>query len=167
MIIKPVGDKQPQIAATAKIAETAALIGDVILEDGANIWYGAVLRGDIGRIVIGKNSNVQENASLHTETGGAIVLGENVTVGHGAILHGCTVGDGALIGMGAIVLDGAEIGVGALVGAGALVTGGTVVPPGTLCLGSPARVRRERTGDELAASLDNAQEYVHAAQEQL
>jgi carbonic anhydrase/acetyltransferase-like protein (isoleucine patch superfamily) len=167
MIIKQAQGKQPQLARGARVAENAVLVGDVTLEDGANIWYGAVLRGDIGRIVVGEGSNVQENACIHTEDGGECILGKNVTVGHGAILHGCTVCDGALIGMGAVILDGAVVGEGALVGAGALVTGGTVIPPGTLCLGSPAKPRRELTDEERAASLKNAVDYVDFAKKQL
>ncbi|MCL2023052.1 MAG: gamma carbonic anhydrase family protein [Oscillospiraceae bacterium] len=165
MIIKEANGQSPVIANTAKVAQGAALIGGVVLDDDSNVWYGAVLRADHGKIILGKNSNVQDNCVIHSERD--VVIGKNVTVGHGVILHGCTVGDGALIGMGATVLDGAVIGEGALVGAGALVTAGTVVPPKSLVLGSPAKVRRELTPEELGANLKNARDYVAAAKEQL
>lgn len=138
------------------IAQNATVVGDVVLEKDVNIWYGAVLRGDHGRITVGEGSNVQDNAVIHDET----TIGKYCTIGHSAIVHGCTIGDGCLIGMGAIVLGGAVLGDGCLVGAGALVTGKTVAPAGSMLLGSPAKVVKSMTPEELVASLKNAAEYV-------
>ncbi len=147
----------PIIDDSVYISENAAVIGNVTLKKGASIWFGASLRGDEGEIVIGENSNVQDNATLHN----SVVLGEGVTVGHNAIVHGCTVGDNSLIGMGATILDGAVIGKNCIIGAGALVTGGTVIPDGSLALGAPAKVKRELTDAEIEANAKNAEEYLH------
>ena len=138
------------------IAPNATIVGDVVLEKDANIWYGAVLRGDSGTITIGEGSNVQDNAVIHEKT----TIGKYCTVGHGAIVHGATIGDGCLIGMGAIVLGGAVLGEGCLVGAGALVTGKTNAPAGSILLGSPAKVEKSMTPEQLVANLKNAAHYV-------
>lgn len=145
------------------IASGAVVKGDVKLGDGANIWYNAVVRGDDNFIEIGENTNVQDNATLHVSEDAPLMIGNGVTIGHGAIMHGCTVGDNSLIGMGAIVLDHAVIGKDCLVGAGALVTSGTVVPDGSLILGSPAKVRRQLTPEEIQGNKDNALLYVKHA----
>ena len=142
------------------IARNATVVGDVKLGEGANIWYGAVLRGDSGCISIGKGSNVQDNAVLHEK----ITIGENCTIGHGAIVHGCTIGDNCLVGMGAIVLDGAVIGENCMIGAGALVTGKMNAPAGSLILGNPAKVVKELTPEQIEHSRQNAEEYVKKAQ---
>ena len=147
----------PIIDEDTYISETAAIVGNVKLEKGANIWFGAALRGDEAQITIGENSNVQDNATVH----GMVTVGRGVTVGHNAILHGCTVGDNSLIGMGATVLDGAVIGKNCIIGAGALVTGGTVIPDGSLALGAPAKVKRELVDAEIEANAKNAEEYLH------
>ena len=139
------------------ISETASVIGNVTLKKGASVWFGASLRGDEGEIVIGENSNVQDNATVHNRT----ILGKGVTVGHNAIIHGCTIGDNSLIGMGATILDGASIGKNCIVGAGALVTGGTVIPDGSLVLGAPAKIKRELSDAEIEANAKNAEEYLH------
>ncbi|EAQ11237.1 carbonic anhydrase/acetyltransferase-like protein (isoleucine patch superfamily) [Maritimibacter alkaliphilus HTCC2654] len=133
----------PTIHEDTWVAPDANLIGDVVLEEGASVWFGCTLRGDNERLTIGKGTNVQENCVFHTDMGFPLSLGENVTIGHKAMLHGCTVGDGSLIGMGATVLNGAKIGKGCLIGAGALVTEGKVIPDGTMVLGSPGKVVRE------------------------
>ncbi len=138
----------------------AAVNGDVTLSRGCSVWYNAVIRGDVSPVIIGENTNIQDNAVLHTSHDLPLVLGRGVTVGHGAILHSCTVEDNVLIGMGAIVLDGAVIGRDSIVGAGALVTKNTRVPPGSMVLGSPARVKRPLTEEEIAAIRENAREYV-------
>ena len=138
----------------------AVVNGDVTLSKGCSVWYNAVVRGDVSPIIIGEDTNIQDNAVLHTSHGMPLVLGRGVTVGHGAILHSCTVEDNVLIGMGAILLDGAVIGRNSIVGAGALVTKNTQVPPGSMVLGSPARVKRALTEEEIAAIRENAREYV-------
>lgn len=138
------------------IAENATVVGDVRLGDRVNVWYGAVLRGDSGAITLGEGTNVQDLCVLHEET----TLGKYCTVGHGAIVHGCTAGDNCTIGMGAIVLTGAVLGDNCMVGAGALVTGKTVAPAGSLLLGSPAKVVRQLTSEEIQHNLENARAYV-------
>lgn len=141
------------------MAPGAYAVGDVLLGENVNIWYGAVLRGDTGKITVGAGSNIQDNCVLHEET----TVGEDCTVGHGAILHGCTVGDRCLIGMGTIVLNGARLGRECMVGAGALVTGKTDAPDGSLLLGSPAKVVRPLTEEERQNLLEDAKVYVEKA----
>ena len=160
MILKEWKGKLPQIAEDAFIAEDAVLIGDVHVASGASIWYGCILRADTGRIVIGEGSNVQDGTIMHCDKGYDVVVGRGVTIGHGAIVHGCTIGDRTLIGMGAVILNGAVIGSDCVIGAGALVTGKSVIPDGSMVLGSPAVVRRPVTEEEKAASLRNARHYV-------
>lgn len=143
------------------IAPNATVVGDVVLGEHVNIWYGAVLRGDNGTITVGEGTNIQDNAVLHDRT----VLGKYCTVGHGAIVHGCTVGDGCTLGMGCIVLSGAVLGDNCLVGAGALVTGKTNAPAGSLLLGSPAKILRPLTPEEIAHQKENAEHYIRLAEE--
>lgn len=157
--------KKPVVAENVFLAENAVVIGDVTLEKGANIWYGAVLRGDENSIVIGENSNVQDNATVHVAKAHPVVLGKNVTVGHNAIVHGCTVGDGTMIGMGACVLNGAVIGKGCLIGAGALIKEGAVIPDGSLCVGVPAKIVRELDEEGKKKILANAAMYVSLGKE--
>ncbi len=152
--------KQPVLGHGVYLAKTAVVLGDVTLGDHASVWYGAVLRGDINRIVVGANSNIQDNAVVHLADDFPCLIGEWVTVGHSAIVHACTVGDECLIGMGATILDGAEIGAQSIVGANALVTGGTKVPPGSLVLGSPAKVVRALKPEERAGLKWWAEKYV-------
>lgn len=136
------------------------LIGNVELEAEASVWYGSVIRGDGDLISIGERSNLQDGTIVHADPGRPVRLGRGVTVGHRAVLHGCTIADDVLIGMGAIVLNHAEIGTGSLIGAGALITEGMVVPPGSLVLGAPGRVRREITAEERSRIASNAETYV-------
>jgi carbonic anhydrase/acetyltransferase-like protein (isoleucine patch superfamily) len=151
MIVRAYGGKEPRFGARVFIAENAAIIGDVELADDVSIWYGVVLRGDIFHIRIGARSNVQDNCVFHVEAGSdAAILGEQVTVGHAAVVHGCTIDDGALVGIGARVLSGAHVGERALIGAGAVVREGMQVPPKTLVVGVPGQIKRELTNDELA-----------------
>jgi len=142
MGIYHLGSLVPAIHPTAFVAPSADIIGDVTLGEESSIWYGAVLRGDINRIEIGRGSNVQDNAVVHLADDYPANIGDWVTVGHGAIVHACEIGDEVLIGMGSIILDGAVIGARSLVGAGAVVTPGTIIPPGSMVLGTPARVVR-------------------------
>ena len=144
------------------IAPNATVVGDVTLHQDANIWYNAVLRGDSGAIVIGEGTNVQDHCVIHEKT----TIGKHCTIGHSAIVHGCTIGDGTVIGMGAIVLTGAVLGDGCLVGAGALVTGKTVAPAGSMLLGSPAKVVKELTPEQIKTQIHDAQHYVELAKEQ-
>ena len=138
------------------IAPNATVVGDVVLGKDVSIWYGAVIRGDNGQITLGEGTNIQDNAVVHDPT----KIGKYCTIGHGAIVHGCTIGDGCLIGMGAIILGGAELGDGCLVGAGSVVTGKTIAPAGSMLLGNPAKFVRNLTPEELVANLKNAAHYV-------
>ena len=150
----------PRIHPRAFVAPGATVVGAVTLEDSASVWFGAVLRGDINRIVVGPRSNIQDGAVVHLDDDYPAVVGELVTVGHKAILHACTVADEVLVGMNAVVLDGAEIGARSIIGANALVTGGTRVPPGSLVLGSPAKIVRSLTRAEQARIKKWAEKYV-------
>ena len=156
-----------KIHPTAYIAPGAVVLGDVTVGEDVGIWYNAVVRGDRGPIVIGRGSNIQDNAMVHLDDPYPVMIGENVTVGHGAIVHGCTVGDNSLIGMGAILMNGAHIGKNCIVAAGALVTQHADIPDGSLVMGSPAKVKRAVTEEELAGSLRNAARYVEEAREAL
>jgi carbonic anhydrase/acetyltransferase-like protein (isoleucine patch superfamily) len=153
----------PRVDPTAFVAPTATVIGDVTLEAGSSVWYGAALRGDINRIVVGSRSNIQDQAVIHLADDYPALIGELVTVGHGAIVHACTIADEVLIGMGAIVLDGAEIGARSIIGANALITGGTKIPSGSLAMGSPAKVVRRLTPDEQKSIARWALKYVENA----
>lgn len=149
----------PQVAPDAWVAPDAQLIGRVVLEDMASVWWAAVLRGDNEEIRIGRGSNVQDGCVFHTDPGFPLRIGADVTVGHKAILHGCTIHDGALIGMGATILNGAVIGEGALIGAGALVAEGKEIPPGALVMGAPGRVVRQLDAAAIARLRDSAARY--------
>lgn len=167
MLIRSAAGKTPAIASTARVAETAAIIGDVTLGENVTVWYGAVLRGDAGPIRIGPGSNIQDNCTLHCTTGVPTQVGENVVVGHGAILHSCVVEDGCLIGMGAVALDNSVIGAGSIVGAGAVVPPGKRIPPGSVVMGTPGRVVRQTEEAERLGTLENARGYVALGREQL
>ncbi len=164
MIMLPFAGRTPEVHETAWIAPGAALIGKVRVEQDASVWFGAVLRGDIDEIVLGPGANLQDNCTVHTELGSPAVIGAGVSVGHGAVVHGCTIGDGCLIGMNATVLTGAVVGERSLVAAGSVVLEGTRIPPRSLVAGVPGKVRRELTDDEIAALWDNGARYVTRAQ---
>ncbi|HEU0208092.1 MAG TPA: gamma carbonic anhydrase family protein [Candidatus Udaeobacter sp.] len=157
--------KHPTIHSSAWVVPGATVIGDVILEEESSVWYGAVLRGDINRIVIGPRSNVQDNAVVHVETDYQTTVGELVTVGHTAVVHACTIADEVLVGMGAIILDDVEVGARSIIGANALVTMGTKIPPGSLVLGSPAKIRRQLALDEQKDIARWAWSYVETAKQ--
>ncbi len=153
--------KAPRVAASAFLAEGSVVVGDVEIGDGSSIWFGTVVRGDVNHVRIGARTNVQDLSVVHvTSRTHPTSIGDDVTVGHGAVLHGCTVRDRCLVGIGAIVLDGAVVGPDAMVGAGALVPPGMVVPPGKLVLGSPAKVKRDLTEEEIASLRRSAASYV-------
>ena len=164
MAIYQLGEHAPEIDASSYIADSANLIGKVTLEANASVWDGATIRGDNERITIGENSNVQEGTVMHTDMGFPMVIGKNVTIGHQAMLHGCTVGDGSLIGIQAVIMNGARIGKGCLVGAGALVTEGKEFPDHSLILGTPAKVVRTLTEEDLLRLQGNAASYVERGQ---
>ncbi len=154
----------PRIADSAFVEESASVIGDVVVGDESSIWFHTVVRGDMHHIRIGKRTNIQDLCCLHVRyREGATILGDDVTIGHRVILHACTISDRVLVGMGSIIMDGAVIGEDSLIGAGALVTPGTTVPPRSLVLGSPARIKRSVTQDEMDRIADAAMRYVEYA----
>ena len=159
-MIYKLGDKEPKINGKVYIAESADVIGDVELSDGVNIWFGAVLRGDIEKIIIGKNSNIQDNVTVHTDLGIPCVIGENVTVGHNVIIHSCSVGDNTIVGMGSTVLNRTKIGKNCMIGANSLVTHSIPTEDGVLILGSPAKIVRKLSEEEIKHFKDNADHYV-------
>jgi carbonic anhydrase/acetyltransferase-like protein (isoleucine patch superfamily) len=159
MAVYRLGDDSPVIAATAYIAPNATVVGKVVLAEHSTVWFGATLRGDNEVISIGPNSNVQDSAVLHTDPGFPLSIGANVSIGHQAMMHGCTVGEGTLIGIQSIVLNGAVIGKGCLVGAGALITERKVFPDGCLIIGAPARMLRELSAEERENLLKVAANY--------
>lgn len=161
----PFDGRIPQIDDTAWLAPTATVIGKVRVAADASVWFGAVMRGDIDEIVLGARSNLQDNAVIHTEAGSPTLIGEDVSIGHGAVVHGCVVEDGCLIGMNATVLNGAVIGTQSLVAAGAVVLEGTIVPPRSLVAGVPAKVRRELSDEEVAGLHGNSARYVPRAKQ--
>ena len=154
---------QPRLEASAWVADSAQVMGNVEIGANSSVWFGAIVRGDTEVIKIGSNSNIQDASVLHADIGKPLTVGDNVTVGHQVMLHGCTIGDGALIGIGAVILNGAIIGKGCIVGAGALVTEGKEFPDGSMVLGSPAKVVRELTVDQQAALKMSALHYVENA----
>lgn len=153
----------PVVDPTAFLADNATLVGRVTVAAGASIWFGAVMRGDTDDLVLGERSNLQDNAVVHADPGHPATIGAGVSIGHGAVVHGCTIEDGSLIGMNATVLNGAVIGAQTLVAAGAVVLEGTIVPPRSLVAGVPAKVRRELTDDEVAGLARNADTYAERA----
>jgi carbonic anhydrase/acetyltransferase-like protein (isoleucine patch superfamily) len=163
-VIGPFGDLSPRLEGVGFVADNAVVLGDVAIGRDTSVWFGCVVRGDVHRIVIGAETNLQDLTVVHV-TGGlhAATIGDRVTVGHRAILHGCTVHDRCLVGMGAMVLDGAVVGAGAIVAAGALVPPGASIPPGMLAMGAPARVVRPVTPEEDASIDSSAAKYVELA----
>ncbi len=163
MIVKYNNTKPTIVDESVFIAEGAKVIGNVTLKQNSNIWFNAVLRGDDCNITIGENTNIQDNCTVHVDHDTPTIIGNNVTVGHNAIIHGCVVEDNCLIGMGATILDGAVIGAGSIVGANSLVTGKTVIPPNSLVLGSPAKVVKEISVVE--NNINHAKRYVSLSKE--
>ena len=157
--------KTPQIHPSVFIAPNVTVMGNVSVGADSSLFFGAVLRAEIESVVIGERTNIQDNCILHIDGGFPLTVGNDCTIGHGAILHGCTIGDNTLVGMGAIVLNGAVIGRDCIIGAGALIPQGVVIPDGSLVVGAPGKVRREVTEEEKASSLDTARRYMEEAEE--
>jgi len=150
----------PTISPKAKILPGAIITGEVIIKDFVSVWFNAVIRGDMSKVTIGEFTNIQDNAMVHTNTNKPTLIGSNVTIGHGAIIHACTIGNNALIGMGSIILDGAVIGDGAMIGAGTIVPPGKVVPPKMLAYGNPMQITRQLSEAEINANIQNSVNYV-------
>jgi len=163
MAVYQLGDLTPRLAASAWVADSARVVGDVSLADGASAWFGVVIRGDSDHIEIGRGSNIQDNSVVHADAGFPTTIGEYVTVGHQAMIHGCSIGDHSLVGIQAVILNGAKIGKHCLVGAGALVTEGQSFPDGSLILGTPARVVRQLTPEQMDGLTKTAEHYVENA----
>ncbi len=163
MPLYPYRDSYPIIGKGCYIAPTAALIGAVTIEDGASVWFGCVLRGDIAPIVVGARSNIQDNTVIHGEAGCPTIIGHDVTIGHSAIIHAATIGDRVLVGMGAVLLSRCRIGEDTIVGARALVTENVEIPAGSLAIGMPARVKRPLTEEERERILESARHYMEYA----
>ena len=163
MSLYQLDDISPRLADTAWVADSAQVMGNVELAADTSVWFGAVLRGDTEVIHVGRGSNIQENAVVHADIGFPVLIGENVTVGHQVMLHGCSIGDGSLIGIQAVVLNGAKIGKHCLVGAGALVTEGKEFPDGSMIIGAPAKVVRQLTPEQMAGLDRSAEHYVENA----
>ncbi len=164
MALYQLDDARPVLHDSAWVADSAQVIGNVTLGEGASVWFGVVARGDTDMLTIGRGSNIQDNSVLHADPGVPLVIGDNVTVGHQVMLHGCTIGDGTLIGIGAIVLNNARIGRNCIVGAGALVTEGKEFPDGTMILGSPAKAVKQLSNEQIAGLKLTAEHYVENAQ---
>ncbi|MEN9374346.1 MAG: hypothetical protein RIR79_1898 [Pseudomonadota bacterium] len=164
MAVYELNGVSPRIAASAWVADSAQVMGEVEIGENSSLWFGAIVRGDTETIRIGDNTNIQDGSVLHADVGMPLTIGNNVTVGHQVMLHGCTVGDGALIGIGAIVLNGAKIGKGCIVGAGALVTEGKEFPDGSMIIGSPAKAVRELTPAQKEGLMKSAIHYVENAE---
>jgi carbonic anhydrase/acetyltransferase-like protein (isoleucine patch superfamily) len=163
-LIKAVNGHAPELHADSWVAPNATVIGLVKLAAKSSVWYGAILRAEFEPITVGEGSNLQDNVTVHVDPGFPAAIGAGVSVGHNAVLHGCTVEDGCLVGMGAVVLNGAVIGEGSLVAAGAVVAQGAVIPPRSLVAGVPGKVRRELSEDEVAQNRMNAQVYEHLSE---
>jgi len=163
MALYQLDDLVPQLAQGAWVADSAQVIGKVVLEEDASVWFGAILRGDSDELRVGRRSNIQDGTVVHADPGYPVNIGENVTVGHQVMLHGCSVGDNSLIGIKAVVLNGAKIGKNCLVGAGALVTEGKEFPDGWLIVGTPAKAVRQLTPEQIAGLARAAQHYVDNA----
>lgn len=160
MAVYEINGVAPRMAESAWVADSAQVIGNIELQNDTSVWFGVVIRGDNEPVTIGRGTNIQEGSVLHSDPGKPLVIGENVTVGHMAMLHGCEVGDNSLIGIGAIVLNGAKIGKNCLVGAGALVTEGKEFPDGSMIIGSPAKAVRELTPEHIAGLKKSAEHYI-------
>ncbi len=163
MSIYQLDELTPNIHPSAYVADSAQVMGNVVLAEDASVWFGAVIRGDTETITVGAGSNIQDQSVLHADVGFPLVIGERVTVGHQVMLHGCTIGDESLIGIGAVVLNGAKIGRHCLVGAGALVTEGKEFPDGSMILGSPAKAVRQLTPEQIEGLRHSAQHYIDNA----
>lgn len=167
MILKSYHHHRPKLAPSVRVAENAVVIGKVTCGEHVSLWYGAVLRGDTDSIVIGQGCNLQEGAVVHCDVGYPVQVGDHCVIGHGAIIHGCTVGEGSLIGMGATLLSGCQVGKGCIIGANALITGNMVIPDHSLVMGVPGKCIRRVREEELQSILSDCLEYQAMAEEEL
>jgi carbonic anhydrase/acetyltransferase-like protein (isoleucine patch superfamily) len=164
-MIKDFKNKSPNLDTELYIAETAVIIGDVTIKKNANIWFGTVIRGDLAPIIIGENTNIQENCVVHVDYGNNVVIGEGCIIGHGAIIHGCNIKDNVLVGMGSIILNGAKIGNNTIIGAGSLITQNKEFEDGVLIIGNPAKVVRKLTQEEIEENKKACLTYISLSKE--
>lgn len=164
-MIKGFKGKKPDISKDVYIAENSTIIGDVILKNNVSVWFGSTIRGDIGSIIVGENTNIQENCVIHVDDNRNVSIGDGCTIGHGAIIHGCSIGENVLIGMGATILNGAQIGNNTIVGAGSLITENKKFEDGVLILGSPAKVVRALTEDEIDNNRKSCLNYINLSKD--
>jgi carbonic anhydrase/acetyltransferase-like protein (isoleucine patch superfamily) len=165
MMLLEFKNKEPSISETSFVAGSADIIGDVKIGEGSSVWFNATIRGDKDEILVGKKSSIQDNCVIHTDPPFKVKIGNNVSIGHGAILHGCTIGNNVLVGMNSTVLDGAEVGKNCIIGANALIPPGKIIPPNSVVTGVPGKVRREATVEDVQMIAENAAEYVRLANE--
>ena len=165
MALRPFRGKTPQVHPSCFVEDSAQVVGDVELGEDSSVWFNTVIRADVNSVRIGQRTNIQDLTMIHVTSQTPTVVGDDVTVGHHVVLHGCTIGNRVLVGMGSVVMDGVEVGDDCIIGAGALVTPGTKIPPGSMALGSPARVKRPLTEEERAFLRQSAKHYVHTAAE--
>ena len=162
-MIKNLENRELRIDSSCFIAENAMVVGEVIIKENSSVWYGVCIRSDMDSTYIGKNTNIQENTTIHNDFNIPTNIGDRVTIGHNCVIHGCTIGNNVLIGMGSIVLNGAKIGSNTIIGAGSLVTQNKVIPSGVLCLGSPAKVIRKLTDEEIKSIEASSKHYIEMA----
>lgn len=162
-MIKGLEEKIPNIHKSCFVTENAAVVGDVVIGENTSVWYGVCIRSDMDKTVIGKNTNIQENSTLHNDFGIPTIVGDEVTIGHNCVIHGCKVSNNVLIGMGSVILNGAEIGENTIIGAGSLVTQNKKIPSGVLCMGSPAKVVRELSEEEIKSIKESSVHYIEMA----
>ena len=163
-MIKELKGKKLKINESCFIAETASVVGEVTIGEDSSVWYGAVIRSDMNKTIIGSRTNIQENTTVHNDTDFPTIIGDEVTIGHNCIIHGCTIKNNSLIGMGAIILNGATIGENTIIGAGSLVTQNKEIPSGVLCMGSPAKIIRNLTEEEIASLKESAKHYMEMSE---
>lgn len=164
-MIKKFKDKEPVIQDDVHIGENVVIVGDVTLKKDSNIWFGTVIRGDEEKVVIGEGTNIQENSVIHVDKNNPVIIGEGCTIGHGVIIHGCSMGKNVLVGMGAIILNGAKIGNNTIIGAGSLITQNKEFEDGVLILGNPAKVIRKLTQEEIEANKKSYLNYIELSKE--
>lgn len=162
-MIKEINGTRPEIDRTCFIADNAMIVGDVKMQSNTSLWYGACIRSDMDKTIIGRNTNIQDNSTIHNDFGSPTIIGNEVTIGHNCVIHGCTINDNVLIGMGTVILNGAQVGKNTIIGAGSLITQNKVIPEGVLCMGSPAKVIRKLTKEEITSIKESSVHYIDMA----
>lgn len=162
-MIKKIEEKAPIIDKSCFLAENSVIVGDVEIGKNSSLWYGSCIRSDMDKTIIGKNTNIQDNSTIHNDFGVPTIIGDNVTIGHNCVIHGCNIKDNVLVGMGSIILNGVVIGSNTIIGAGSLITQNKIIPAGVLCMGSPAKVIRDLSEEEIKSIEESSKHYVDIA----